>query len=102
VFLDEPFLIDRRGGHGRENERVVGRVKWRGNGAKHRHDRRHEREGALAPHQFVSLEDARRKIEAWRVDYNQQRPHSALGHLTPSEFATHRQDTRPAANGASL
>src|SRR5262249_55468735 len=51
---------------------------------------------------FVSLEDARRKIEAWRVDYNQQRPNSALGHLTRSEFATHRQDTRPAANGASL
>jgi len=53
-------------------------------------------------HQFVSLEDAREKIEAWRVDYNQQRPHSALGHLTPSEFVTHCQDTCTAANGASL
>jgi putative transposase len=51
---------------------------------------------------FVSLEDARRKIEAWRIDYNQLRPRSALGHLTPSEFVTHRQDTRTAANGTSL
>jgi putative transposase len=53
-------------------------------------------------HQFVSLEDAREKIEAWRVDYNQQRPHSALEHLTPSEFVTYRQATRTAGNGASL
>jgi len=27
------------------------------------------------------------KIEAWRVDYNQRRPHSALGRLTPNEYA---------------
>src|SRR5262249_20414441 len=52
------------------------------------------RDGCLNVHQFVSLEDAREKIEAWRLDYNQQRPHSALGHLTPSEFVTHRQEAR--------
>jgi putative transposase len=45
-------------------------------------------------HQFVSLEDARQKIEAWRIDYNQQRPPGSLGHLTPCEFVTHRQRTR--------
>ena len=28
---------------------------------------------------FLSLADAKEKIEAWRVDYNEQRPHSALG-----------------------
>src|SRR5262249_53304287 len=60
------------------------------------------RDECLNVHQFVSLEDAREKIEAWRLDYNQQRPHSALGHLTPSEFVTYRQATRTAANGASL
>jgi len=60
------------------------------------------RDECLNVHQFVSLEDAREKIEAWRLDYNQQRPHSALGHLTPSEFVTHRQGTPTAANGASL
>jgi putative transposase len=42
-------------------------------------------------HQFLSLDDARAKIEAWRVDYNQRRPHSALGHLTPTEYANRRQ-----------
>ncbi|HAT2854257.1 TPA: transposase, partial [Serratia marcescens] len=26
------------------------------------------------------------KIEAWRIHYNQRRPHSALGWMTPSEF----------------
>ena len=36
---------------------------------------------------FVSLEDARRTIEAWKDDYNNQRPHSSLGDLTPAEFA---------------
>jgi hypothetical protein len=29
-------------------------------------------------------EDARTKIEAWRVHYNARRPHSSLGHLTPT------------------
>ena len=36
---------------------------------------------------FTSLPDARRKIEAWRRDYNEQRPHSALQYRTPAEFA---------------
>jgi hypothetical protein len=31
--------------------------------------------------------DARRKIEAWREDYNQRRPHSSLAYRTPAEFA---------------
>jgi putative transposase len=52
------------------------------------------RDECLNVHQFASLDDARQKIEAWRQDYNQHRPHSALGHLTPSEFVTHRQGTR--------
>lgn len=36
---------------------------------------------------FLSLADARERIEAWRVDYNTERPHSSLGHLTPRAFA---------------
>jgi putative transposase len=36
---------------------------------------------------FWNLFDARRKIEAWRRDYNGQRPHSSLGYRTPEEFA---------------
>lgn len=34
-----------------------------------------------------NLFDARRKIAAWRSDYNQLRPHSSLAYRTPSEFA---------------
>jgi putative transposase len=40
---------------------------------------------------FLSLEDAEEKIEAWRIDYNEPRPHSALGHLAPREFASNGQ-----------
>jgi putative transposase len=36
---------------------------------------------------FWNLWDARRKIAAWRQEYNSRRPHSALGYLTPEEFA---------------
>jgi transposase InsO family protein len=35
---------------------------------------------------FFSVEDARQKLEAWRKDYNEQRPHSALGGIPPLEF----------------
>lgn len=34
--------------------------------------------------QFLSIDYARCKIEAWRHDYN-HRSHSSLGHLTPNE-----------------
>jgi len=36
---------------------------------------------------FDSLLEARVIIEDWRIDYNQNRPHSAHGDLTPNEFA---------------
>ena len=36
---------------------------------------------------FLSLADAREKIETWRRDYNEQRPHSALGNQSPEAFA---------------
>jgi putative transposase len=45
------------------------------------------RDECLNQHWFTSLEDARGKIENWRIDYNTQRPHSSLGNLTPREFA---------------
>lgn len=35
----------------------------------------------------MSLTDATQKIEAWRQDYNEARPHESLGYLAPSEFA---------------
>jgi transposase InsO family protein len=36
---------------------------------------------------FLGLEDARWVIDRWRLDYNEVRPHSALGQQTPREFA---------------
>ncbi len=41
---------------------------------------------------FLSLDDARTKIEAWRVDYNEFRPHQSLGGMTPCEFAVEHQE----------
>ena len=45
------------------------------------------RDECLSQHWFVSLEEARRVSEAWRVDDNERRPHRSLKHLTPAEFA---------------
>jgi putative transposase len=45
------------------------------------------RDECLNQEWFVSLADARRIIEEWRIDYNRARPHSALGNLTPLAFA---------------
>lgn len=45
------------------------------------------RDECLNQHWFLNLRDARRKIESWRQDYNQVRPHSSLGYLSPKEYA---------------
>jgi putative transposase len=45
------------------------------------------RDECLNVNEFISIDAARQRIEAWRVDYNDHRPHGALGHLTPSEYA---------------
>ena len=36
---------------------------------------------------YKNLEEAKDNLESWRVEYNQTRPHSSLGYLTPSEYA---------------
>lgn len=41
----------------------------------------------LSQHWFTSLDDARHTIETWRLDYNQERPHGALGNRTPAAVA---------------
>ena len=45
------------------------------------------RDECLNANWFTSLKDARQKIESWREDYNQYRPHSSLNYLSPIEFA---------------
>ena len=45
------------------------------------------RDECLSENWFTSLDDARTKVEAYRVDYNEVRPHSSLDNMTPREFA---------------
>jgi putative transposase len=45
------------------------------------------RDECLSAHWFLDLADARFHIEAWRRDYNEVRPHTSLGTLTPAEKA---------------
>jgi putative transposase len=48
---------------------------------------------------FSSLTQVRAVLSAWKDDYNHSRPHSALGNLTPAEFAA-RSAPRPQRGGA--
>ena len=48
------------------------------------------REECLDPSWFTSLAEARRVIEAWRIDYNERRPHTSLRMRTPAAFAAAR------------
>jgi putative transposase len=50
------------------------------------------RDECLNMHWFKSLQDAKTKIENWRREYNEERPHSSIGHLTPKEFAEKQKD----------
>lgn len=52
------------------------------------------RDECLNEHVFRSLLEARRLVEAWRIDYNTVRPHSSLDGLAPSVFAN-----RPSSGG---
>ena len=45
------------------------------------------RQECLNENWFMSLEDAREKVEAWRQDYNKNRPHGALGNVSPLVYA---------------
>jgi transposase InsO family protein len=51
------------------------------------------RQECLNAHWFMTLSEAKEIIEAWRREYNESRPHTALGHVPPAEF--------PAWDGAS-
>jgi len=44
------------------------------------------RDECLNMHLFVSVREARVRLEAFRRHYNEERPHSRLGYQTPSEF----------------
>jgi putative transposase len=46
---------------------------------------------------FLSLADAGDRLEAWRREYNEERPHGSLGNLTPRAFAEQAQQARQVA-----
>jgi putative transposase len=52
------------------------------------------RDECLNANWFTSLSDARRKVESWRLDYHQDRPHSSLDYMAPEEFARSRAEMR--------
>jgi len=45
------------------------------------------RDECLNEHWFVTMAHARQAIEAWRIEYNTERPHSSLDDLTPEQYA---------------
>jgi putative transposase len=53
------------------------------------------RDELLNPHVFRMLDEVRVAADFWRADYNDVRPHSTLGYLTPREFAERFQTTQP-------
>jgi putative transposase len=53
------------------------------------------RDECLNDQWFSTLYEARVLIEAWRQDYNSNRPHSSLGYVTPAEFASQHQFATP-------
>ena len=44
---------------------------------------------------FMNLADARKKLEAWRKDYNEVRPHSSLGNKSPIMLINHPDEPSP-------
>jgi len=50
------------------------------------------RDECLNDNWFMSLHDARNIVEMWRLNYNQDRPHSSLDDLTPEEFLNKEQE----------
>lgn len=53
------------------------------------------RDECLNLHYFTRLDQARKVIEEWRVDYNTERPHSSLNNLTPEEFIQSLKEKTP-------
>jgi putative transposase len=52
----------------------------------------------LGRHWFLDLDDAREKVEEWRTEYNEVRPHSAIGDRTPSSLIHRPQHEAEVAN----
>lgn len=60
------------------------------------------RDECLNEHWFVSLGHARTIIEAWRQEYNNERPKKALGGLTPSAYARQLAEAKTVSSATGL
>jgi putative transposase len=60
------------------------------------------RDECLNENLFRTLDEARHIIETWRLDYNQCRPHSSLGNLTPEEYAKQDRVRQPERRNPNL
>lgn len=58
------------------------------------------RKERLNLHWFLSLDDAQQKVDAWRIEYNEERPHGSLGNRTPAQYA--RQGHNPEVLNSSI
>lgn len=59
------------------------------------------RDEFLSEHWFESVAEAAEKAEAWRIDYNEQRPHQSLGRRTPAEVHADYERGFAASTGSS-
>lgn len=50
------------------------------------------RDECLNQHWFTSFEEANRIVQLWKHDYNNVRPHSALGNLPPAQYARTKEE----------
>jgi putative transposase len=60
------------------------------------------RDECLNLHWFETIAEARILIEAWRKDYNESRPHMALGNQTPQEYLLRTSTSQPAERSATV
>lgn len=60
------------------------------------------RDECLNVHWFETLDEARAIIEAWRIDYNESRPHMALNGVPPGEYARRHKDLEFHSTGRTV
>jgi len=60
------------------------------------------RDECLNEHWFLTMAQARRVIESWRIEYNTERPHSSLKDLTPEQFANNSELLPPSGRETAL
>lgn len=50
------------------------------------------RDECLNQHWFLDMDHVKEQLETWRIEYNEERPHSSLGNATPAEFKQQFQE----------